>query len=213
MFETAAEGKGLWVCCTMPSTHIIEFVRVHLHCLRMLLYFMQRRSVIRLYSVLICHFQVASAQEKAPKGPVLWQPCVPGFPGLSQRQMCFQSFPPTTKMFLIFQHFCIQMHLPIWFSQTSMITKHPPIVLSVIILQILQPSSWNTCVLVGSDPSLGMGGSSSGAHPPGGSAQMDTPESRAGIWFFLSLTNTGGFVMLISNVDVNDDFMGERVCF
>lgn len=165
--------------------------------------FYAKKKCMRLYSVLLYHFQVASAQEKAPKGPVLWQPCVPGFPGLSQRQMCFQFFPSTTKMFLIFQHFCVQMHLPIWFSHTSMITKHPPIVLSVITFQILRHSSWNTCVVVGSDPHPGNGWFLQRSTPPRGlhrhlkaSTQKDTPESKAGDWLFLSLTNTRGFVML-----------------
>lgn len=76
----------------------------------------------------------------------------PRFPGQSEHQMCFQFFPSTTKMLFIFQHFCVQMHLPIWFSHIRIITKHLPIMLSVIIFKILQHSSCDKCLLVGSDP-------------------------------------------------------------
>lgn len=61
-------------------------------------------------------------------------------------------FPSTTKMFLIFQHFCVQMHLPLWFSHTKRITNHLPVMLSAIIFKVLWHSSWDKGMLAASDP-------------------------------------------------------------
>lgn len=91
----------------------------------------------------------------------------PRFLGQSEHQICFQFFPSTTKMLFIFQHFCVQMNLPIWFSHTRIITKHLSTMLSVIIFKILRHSSCDKCLFVGSDPQPRTVGYSSWEQTPG----------------------------------------------
>lgn len=124
--------------------------------------------------------------------------------------MCFQFFPSTAKMFLIFQHFCVQMHLPIWFSHSRIITKHSPIVLSVIIFKILQHSSCDKCLLAGSDPHP-RNGWVLRTRPKGTSlvseslhAEGQTPEWRSQNFSFSIIPEA----LLISEMDVKYYFYG-----
>lgn len=67
----------------------------------------------------------------------------PRFSGTSLTLNLFLIFSSsTTRMFPIFQHFCVQMQPPIWFSHTRETLKHLSVVLSVLIfLQVFHPGS------------------------------------------------------------------------
>lgn len=171
MFENCCwRWKGC-VHFNMLSIYIIECVFINMYYFSMHLYFMQSRSIL---GCILCFYLTSKLpsqggeKKRHQKGLFSGNHVSQVFQA-SLNVKCVSNFSPsTTKMFLIFQHFCVQMHLPIWFLHSWIITKHPPIVLSVIIFKILQHSSCDECLLVGSDPTPGMGGYSSWEHAPKG---------------------------------------------
>ena len=117
-----------WKGCVSLICDIINFVFIRIPYFSTHFYVIQR-SWLDCIQCFYLTSKLPLPRKKHWKGPVLWQPCVQVFPAHLNIK-CVSNFScQPQKCSLYFKIFCVQMHLPTWFSHRQIITKHPPIVL------------------------------------------------------------------------------------
>lgn len=118
--KTVAEGKrAIYIAFNVLSINKMKFVFVNIDYFRACMY-IYAKKLIKLHSVFFILLPSCLCPEKRTwKGLFSGNHVCPRFSRPVLTSNVFPIFQSTTKMFLICQHFYVQMHLPIWFSHTS----------------------------------------------------------------------------------------------